>query len=331
VSTVSKNQRFGAMQPMLFSKAIEGFLLEANGGRYSPYFIPTMKSQLHYMCAYFNDPELESLTLEDWKRYFVHLQTDYKPKRLSGDTSPLAPATIDSHWKTLRGFYNWAEEILSIERVDKKLPRIKYQSPQIVPFTKEETIRLLDACQYALVEKTSGRKYRIKRQHADRDKAIMLILLDTGIRLGELLRLRVGDINLENGEIYIRPHRDGRKSKSRTVFLGARARQAIWKYIAKLQAHDDDQSLPLFDFRGASFRQALARIAKSANVEHVYPHRFRHTFAINYLRNQGDVFTLQRLLGHSSLDMTRRYLDIAQSDIATAHRYASPVDKWKLG
>lgn len=314
---------------MLFSKAIEGFLLEAHGGKYSPAYIPTMQIQLRYMCAYFKDPELETITPDDWKRYLHHLHTEYKPKRFNGDQSPLSPSTIDNHWKTIRGFYNWASEILSITRPDLKLQRPKYQSPQIVPFSQDEVKRLLDACQFTQVEKKSGRKYRIKRPNADRDKAIILLLLDTGMRLGELSRLRVGDVNLENGEVYIRPHRDGKKSKARTVFLGARTKQAIWKYTAKQQSQND-QSAKLFTLLGSSIRLTITRIGNNAKVPNAHPHRFRHTFAITYLRNHGDIFTLQRLLGHATLDMTKRYLDIAQTDIADMHRFASPVDNWKL-
>lgn len=314
---------------MQMSKAIEGFILEAKGGAYSPTYIPTMQIQLNYMCRFFEDPELETLTPEDWKRYMLHLRTDYKPKRFNGDESPLALSTIDNHWKTIRGFYNWATPLLSINRPDLNLPRPKYQSPQIIPFTLDEIKRLIDASQHTQVEKRDGRKYKIKRPNADRDKAIILILLDTGVRLGELKRLRLGDVNLENGEVYIRPFRDGRKSSARTVFLGARTRQAVWKYIAREQSKPD-QSQPLFDLQASYIRHIIRRIGENAKVMHAHPHRFRHTFAIEYLRNRGDVFTLQRLLGHQTLEMTRRYLDIIKTDIGEAHQRASPVDVWKL-
>ena len=65
-------------------------------------------------------------------------------------------------------------------------------------------------------------------------------------------------------------------------------------------------------------------------VGSVYPHRLRDTIATEYLRNGGNIYTLQAILGHSSLDMVRRYLAIVQADLDTQHRSASPVKNWRL-
>jgi len=76
--------------------------------------------------------------------------------------------------------------------------------------------------------------------------------------------------------------------------------------------------------------EILRRLCKKAGVPLYSPHDFRHTFAVEYLRNHPNIYTLQETLGHTTLDMVRQYLVISQSDIREAHRRASPVEHWGL-
>lgn len=74
----------------------------------------------------------------------------------------------------------------------------------------------------------------------------------------------------------------------------------------------------------------VKRLGQKEGIKNVHPHRFRHTFAVQFLHNGGNVFELQQLLGHTNLDMVKRYVKIAQMDLEVVARKASPADNWKL-
>lgn len=74
----------------------------------------------------------------------------------------------------------------------------------------------------------------------------------------------------------------------------------------------------------------MQRLARRTNLPRLHPHLLRHTFAVRYLMNGGDVFTLQKILGHTSLEMTRKYVTLASGDVKEKHRQSSPVDNLGL-
>jgi len=80
----------------------------------------------------------------------------------------------------------------------------------------------------------------------------------------------------------------------------------------------------------SALQQLLEVIGVRAGVSNCHPHRFRHTFAIQFLRNGGNIYTLQAMLGHTTLDMVKKYLAIAQTDLDRDHEKASPVKGWAL-
>ena len=321
---------------MLLSQAIEGFQISRLADGYSPNTIDVYTWGLDRLTDHLQDPELQDITRTDLRLFMGWLRNDYQPNRMNGDQSPLAGSSVENAWKAIRSFYNWAVIELKIERPDTDLPRPEYAKPEIQPFTEEELTALLKACDLTRSAITDRRKcFQMKRPTAKRDRAIVLLLLDTGVRVSECARLRIKDIDLKSGEIYITPFGSGRKSKSRHVYLGRKSRAALWQYLTARDDQDEFSPLFITDRRGqqmdrSSIRHLVRGLADRAGVKSAYPHKFRHTFAIQYLRNGGDVFTLQRLLGHSTLDMVRRYLAIADADTASAHRRASPVDRWRL-
>ena len=320
---------------MRLEKAIQGYLVSCSAGGYSPHTINDYRINLERMSGHLGNPEMDSVTPQDLNRFFSWLRTGYQPKRMNGDISPLKPVTISKSWCAVRGFYNWATTEFDIPRPDNKLKAPKFDSPTITPFTEDEIKAILKFSEYSSLATTFSRTpFRMRTRNAFRDKALILVLLDTGIRASECARLRTRDVNLETGEIFIVPHGTGQKTKSRHVYIGNTGRKALWKYLAKREDMPVDDYLFLTDanrpMNRHSIRLVFRRIGKRAGISPCYPHLFRHTFAIQYLRNGGDVFTLQRLLGHSTLDMVKRYLSIAKTDIQTAHRKASPVDRWRL-
>jgi integrase/recombinase XerD len=196
----------------------------------------------------------------------------------------------------------------------------------------------LKACTYSREAETfMRRKFAMRRPTANRDQAIILTLLDSGIRASEFSCLRIPDFDPKRGQLEIRHGTEGgaKGGKGRAVYLGKTARHAVWRYLAEREDGQEGDA-PLFivrrgrPFNPSSLRHLIKSIASRADVKDAYPHKFRHTFAITYLRSGGDVFTLQSLLGHGSLDMVRHYARIAQVDVEHAHRKASPVDNWRL-
>ncbi len=218
------------------------------------------------------------------------------------------------------------------------IPALRYQKSPVDAFTESEVNAMLKACNNIREANTHDRSsYQYRRPTVERDKAIILLLLDTDLRAMEICTLRIGDVNLKTGRVNVKDDVIGgaKGGKGRTVFLGKSARRAVWRYIASLEDNEDHDA-PLFFAKSDrkmtpnSLRQLIKGLAEKAGVEKAYPHKFRHTFAITYLRAGGDVFTLQALLGHSTLDMVRHYARIAKIDIERAHRKVSLVDNWRL-
>ncbi len=311
---------------MKFKQAVEGFMISRVAEGVSQHTVIIYKWGFKKFFEFFGDEiDLLDIKEDEIRKFFHYIQT----------STELSPESIKMEARVIHAFYTWATEELEINRPDKFLKLRLAIGRQTIPFNKEEIQQLMKACSYSSEAVTNKRNtYTFLRPTRIRDRALLLFLLDTGVRAGELCRLKLKDVDLETGAVQIEPFGNGLKSKSRVVYIGKAARAAIWRYLTDRDNPHEDE--PLFiastgnQMNNSSIGLLLRRIGQRAGVMKVHPHRFRHTFAIQYLRNGGDIFTLQRLLGHSSLVMVRHYLFLADTDSQSAHLRASPVDRWRL-
>jgi len=235
--------------------------------------------------------------------------------------TPLSTATIQGYIRTLKAFFSWAtrEEYLKSNPMA-VIPMPKSPTKIISTFTDEQMAKLTDVCL-----RSNGNGHR--------NLTILFLFLDSGLRVSELVGIELADIDLSEGHIVIR---QGKGKKERIVPVGSIVQKSLWKYInlyrpkpltdniAKLFLSDN--GLPLTK---SGIQQMLKRLARRAGITGVRcsPHTFRHSFAKRYLMNGGDIFSLQRILGHSSLASVRLYLNLFACDIKKQHQRFSPVDR----
>lgn len=322
---------------MKLLQAKKGYLTFLKASGYSPSTVALYDYVLNTLATFLEDMEVERIKASDLTKYFAYLRDGYKPNRKNGSSEPLSGSTLQNHWKAIRTFFGWAKEDLRLKARPDLTLKLPSRNPKVImPFSEKEVKVLLKVAEYSEAAPGNRKAYTMRKRTADRDIALILTLIDTGLRVGELCRLNVGDVNLETGEVYVAPYgNSNRKTKSRVVYLGKGAKRAVWRYLAKRIDYDETDSLFITERRRKrittnSVRLLIANLGKKAGLAECHPHKFRHTFCIEFLRNDGDLFNLQTLTGHSTLDMLKTYLQIAKGDTAKAHKRASPVDKWGL-
>lgn len=309
---------------LLLFQAIEGFLMARRADGYSPQTVEQYQWALSMLKKQIEDKPLRQVSVDDLRRFMASVQ----------ENPSLSRTSVFHVWKAIRAFYKWTSSEGLSDRPDQLLTKPRYAYREIQPLSETEIKALLKAIDRTAPSQGRRQSFTMPRSTAHRDRAIIMLLLDTGIRASELCRLTVKDVDLHNGTITIRPYLSGIKSRPRVIPIGNVTKKAIWRYLTgRNTEYKGDElffSRECHPLDRDSLRKLLTRLGERAGVPNVHPHRFRHTFAIQYLRNGGDVFTLQRILGHTTLHMVQHYLALADADAQAAHRRASPVDNWRL-
>jgi len=166
--------------------------------------------------------------------------------------------------------------------------------------------------------------WKPKRAYEQRLHLLSLFLLDTGCRISEALNLRVSEIDFDNLLVVL----DGKGRRQRRVPFCFELRKAMFRFCKTLDRKPDSLLFASRMETKWSRRNALRDVKLLCRKLGFEPpartlHSFRHTFARNYLRRGGSVFHLQKVLGHSTLEMSRRYADLMTEDLQAVHERLS--------
>lgn len=301
------------------SKVLEGYFLAANARRLSENTIREYANTFRKFSSFLGeDPPMGEITPNHIRRFLV--------------AQTVSKKTLLNYHIGLSALWTWAlkEELVS-ENIIRKIDRPKPEKKAIKPYSQADLRAMLGALRYSKPYYRPGkRETSHKLRFEERNRAMILLLLDTGIRSSELCNLKIHHVDLKARYIRVM----GKGDKERILPYSARTGKALWRNLATRE--DDDLGDPLFErkdnqhFDPNSLLKVFRVIGKRAGVRGVNIHRFRHTFAINFLRNGGDPWSLQMMLGHATLEMVKNYLALANADLEKNHRIASPVDHWRL-
>lgn len=223
--------------------------------------------------------------------------------------------TINHRIRSMKQFFSFLynQSIISVN------PTINIQKQKgikvrIKPFEEDEVRALL-----AQPDKKSFVGFR--------DYTIMLVFLDTGVRLSELVNIKTTDISIEQGKILVL----GKGNKEREVPFQATTREQLKRYLKVRGETHHDYLWIAHDEKPLARKTIQDRVklyGEKAGIKgkRVSPHTFRHTCAKLYITGGGDIFSLQELLGHSSLEMCRHYVSLWGADLQKMHRKYSPVE-----
>lgn len=270
----------------------------------------------NFLLANYGGVVLPGITADALRDFICHMQ---KKENGRDKSKMLSTYTIAGTVRVLRVFFHFLSEegYLSSDPCEKiQIPKV--QKKIIKPLSETEI-----QCLLSLPDVSTFTGLR--------DYLIMLIFLDTGLRLSELVGLKVCDVDWERYAFKVL----GKGNKEREVPFGAHVARALIKFLRRREKVAAACENIFVSQHGRVLhtrhvQSIIYQYGRRAGIENLHPHKFRHTTALQWIKSGGDVLSLQRMLGHSSLDMVKHYVFLASGDVTMKHRQFGLVDKMNL-
>ncbi len=275
---------------------------------------------------------LAKKTIDDYEVHFRYLMEFVDNDLANEDIKPelfrdyidwmihdrgLSPVTANIRLRTMRAFMRFCHSEGYIQTpVHEKLKLLK---------TEEDTLESL----------TIGDiKVLLKQPNLDtyvgfRDYVMVCVLLDSMVRISELLSMRRSNVDLKAGTIKLEAH-ETKTKRARTVPISSRTSKLLAEYIKETNDFGEEILFLTNDGRpilANPWRTRISEYGEQAGIinKRVSPHTFRHTGALLYIMNGGDPFSLQKILGHSDMSMVRKYIQMTNMDLKRQHNVFSPL------
>lgn len=241
------------------------------------------------------------------------------PDRRRDYRKPVSVTTINNYIRNIRVFFNWLErEYIIRKNPMKRIRQLKYNRQAKVFLSDEDLKKLLS-------------KFDKSYFTEHRDYVMIMLMLDSGMRLGECSTLLVTDLELARKRINLRAE-ETKGRKDRTVYFSPKTESVLRRWLQfKDRYVESDYLFPVKEHGGAisvgNFETNFKRYINRAGLDEDYcPHCLRNNFAKRCLMNGMDIFTLSKILGHSSVEVTEQaYLDLTDDDISKQYHRASPL------
>lgn len=285
-------QTLGLRQPESSQDLLALFLTAKGVEGCSPKTIEYYEATLRHMDKSLAKPytQIES---DDLRRYL----SDYETERGS------SKVTIDNIRRIMSSFFSWLEdEDYIVKSPVRRIHRVKTAQITKETLSDEELETLRDACE------------------SKRDLAVVDLLASTGMRIGELIRLNVADVNLQERECIV----TGKGNKQRSVYFDARAKLHLAEYL-ETRADNNSALFVSLDSKArritvGGMELRLRNLGKKVGVSRVHPHKFRRTLATHAIDKGMPIEQVQKLLGHAKIDTTMHYAMVNQNNVKASHR-----------